>query len=101
MSRLNRFLISALAAAAIAAPALATSASAATLRWGSRADIYSLDPDSVPSTSNLAFLNHIYEGLIRYGPNFEIEPALATEWKLIDSKHWRFTLRKGVKFHDG
>ncbi|MDX0432021.1 ABC transporter substrate-binding protein [Sinorhizobium medicae] len=101
MSRLNRFLISALTVAAITAPALSTSASAASLRWGSRADIYSLDPDSVPSTSNLAFLNHIYEGLIRYGPNFEIEPALATEWKLIDDKHWRFTLRKGVKFHNG
>jgi len=101
MTRLNRFLISALTAAAIAAPLAVSSAGAATLRWGSRADIYSLDPDSVPSTSNLAFLNHIYEGLIRYGPNFEIEPALATEWKLIDNKYWRFTLRKGVKFHNG
>ncbi len=101
MTRLNRFLISALTAAAIVAPVLASPASAATLRWGSRADIYSLDPDSVPSTSNLAFLNHIYEGLVRYGPNFEIEPALATEWKLIDDRHWRFTLRKGVKFHNG
>lgn len=56
---------------------------------------------SIPSTSNLAFLNHIYEGLVRYGPDFQIEPALATEWKLIDGKTWRFTLRKGVKFHDG
>lgn len=101
MSRLNRFVASMLTAAAIALPAIATRADAATLRWGSRADIYSLDPDSVPSTSNLAFLNHIYEGLIRYGPNFEIEPALATEWKLVDNKYWRFTLRKGVKFHDG
>src|SRR5690606_24875602 len=101
MTRLNRFLISALTAAAIAAPLAVSSAGAAPLRWGSRVDIDSLDPDSVPSTSNLAFLNHIYEGLIRYGPNFEIEPALATEWKLIDNKYWRFTLRKGVKFHNG
>lgn len=96
MSRLNRFVVAALAAVVIGAPA-----SAATLKWGGRADIYSLDPDSVPSTSNLAFLNHIYEGLVRYGPNFEVQPALATEWKLVDNKHWRFTLRKGVKFHNG
>ena len=68
---------------------------------GSRADIYSMDPDSVASTSNLAFLNHIYEGLVRYGPDFKIEPALATEWKLVDNKYWRFSLRKGVKFHNG
>ncbi|MFT3998639.1 MAG: ABC transporter substrate-binding protein [Rhizobium sp.] len=96
MLHFKKVIIAALAAAAIAAPA-----DAATLRWGSRADIYSLDPDSVPSTSNLAFLNHIYEGLVRYDANFKIEPALATEWKLIDNKHWRFTLRKGVKFQNG
>ena len=96
MSRVKCFILAALTAAAIAAPA-----GAETLRWGGRADLYSLDPYSVPSTSNLAFLNHIYEGLVRYGPDFQIEPALATEWKLIDGKAWRFTLRKGVKFHDG
>src|SRR5581483_6208698 len=30
-------------------------------------------------------------------------PGLATEWKVdeADKKKWRFTLRKGVKFHDG
>jgi peptide/nickel transport system substrate-binding protein len=96
MSRMKSFILAALTAAAIAAPA-----SAETLRWGGRADIFSLDPYSVPSTSNLAFLNHIYEGLVRYDADFKIEPALATEWKLVDDKHWRFTLRKGVKFHDG
>src|SRR6202171_5696927 len=30
-------------------------------------------------------------------------PGLATEWRVDDSDKtkWRFTLRKGVKFHDG
>lgn len=96
MSGLKGFIVAVLTAAIVAAPA-----NAATLRWGSRADIYSLDPDAVASTSNLAFLNHIYEGLVRYGPDFKIEPALATEWKLINNRYWRFTLRKGVKFHNG
>ena len=96
MSRLKRIVLGAMVAVALTVPA-----SAETLRWGSRADIYSLDPDSVASTSNLAFLNHIYEALVRYDANFKIEPALATEWKLIDNKVWRFTLRKGVKFHNG
>src|SRR5580704_10126030 len=33
----------------------------------------------------------------------KLVPGLATEWKVdeSDKKKWRFTLRKGVKFHDG
>lgn len=33
----------------------------------------------------------------------KLVPGLATEWKPdpADPTHWRFTLRKGVKFHDG
>lgn len=61
-------------------------AQAETVKWGSPADIYSLDPNSIPSTSNLAFLNHIYEGLVRYDKTFQIEPALATSWELVDGR---------------
>lgn len=100
MKRMGRFMAAALTAAVITIPALSV-AESATLRWGGRADIYSLDPVSLASTSNLAFLNHIYEGLVRYDGEFKIEPALATKWELIDNKTWRFTLRKGVKFHNG
>ncbi|MFF3504712.1 ABC transporter substrate-binding protein [Streptomyces sp. NPDC003247] len=49
----------------------------------------------------------LYEGLTRYdlsktdGPA-EITAALATSWKVAeDRRTWTFTLRKGVKFHDG
>ena len=33
----------------------------------------------------------------------KLVPGLATEWKVddADKKKWRFTLRQGVKFHDG
>src|SRR3981081_3077222 len=33
----------------------------------------------------------------------KLVPGLATEWKVSDSDKtkWRFTLRQGVKFHDG
>lgn len=88
-------------AAALAISVSATALHAETVRWASRADIYSLDPNSIASTSNLAFLNHIYEGLVRYDANFQLEPALATEWELVDGKFWRFKLREGVTFHDG
>ncbi|WP_207630322.1 ABC transporter substrate-binding protein [Paracoccus xiamenensis] len=38
---------------------------------------------------------------MRYDKTFNLEPALATEWELVDGKFWRFKLREGVKFHDG
>ena len=49
--------------------------------------------------------NWIYEGLVRYGAGGAVEPALATEWASTvnsdGSETVRFTLRTGVKFHDG
>ena len=28
-------------------------------------------------------------------------PALAESWEILEPTHWRFHLRKGVKFHNG
>jgi peptide/nickel transport system substrate-binding protein len=80
---------------------LALPAQAATLKWGASRDIYSLDPYSYGDSYTLSFLNHIYEGLVRYDANLKIEPALAESWEAVSETVWRFHLRKGVKFHDG
>lgn len=44
-----------------------------------------------------------YEALIQYKPGTpELVPQLATEWKVSDDNlTYTFTLREGVKFHDG
>ncbi|MCG9657039.1 ABC transporter substrate-binding protein [Vibrio mediterranei] len=41
------------------------------------------------------------ETLINLSPTSEVEPMLATDWKQIDPLTWHFTIRQGVKFHDG
>lgn len=41
------------------------------------------------------------ETLIRLDPIGDPQPFLATEWKQLDPKTWRFVIRKGVTFHDG
>ncbi|MDH7787395.1 peptide/nickel transport system substrate-binding protein [Ochrobactrum sp. 19YEA23] len=74
---------------------------AETLKWGAARDIYSLDPYSYGDSYTLSFLNHIYEGLVRYDAELKIEPALAESWENVSETVWRFHLRKGVKFHDG
>lgn len=44
----------------------------------------------------------VWEPLVALGNDGEPKPALATEWHADnDSKVWTFTLRQGVKFHDG
>jgi nickel transport system substrate-binding protein len=44
----------------------------------------------------------MFEPLIRYGKNGEMQPCLATEWQLEDGgKRLRLKLRQGVTFQDG
>lgn len=44
----------------------------------------------------------IIEGLVWLDPQYDPRPALATAWTISpDGKTYRFTLRKGVKWHDG
>lgn len=46
-------------------------------------------------------LSHFYEGLVAFGPNMEIQPALSESWENPTDRVWRFQLRAGVRFHDG
>ncbi len=84
----------------IACSAVST-VTANTLKWGAARDLDSLDPYSYGSTFNLAFLNHVYEALIRYDDKFNITPALAESWEATSPTVLRFHLRQGVKFHNG
>jgi len=77
------------------------SAQAASLKWAAQNDILTLDPHSQNHATTNSILQHTYEGLTRYTKDYKIEPALAVSWKQLSDTHWRFNLRKGVKFHDG
>lgn len=85
----------------MAAATLAPAASAETVRWGAPRDIVSLDPYSYGDSYTINFLNHIYEGLVRFDRDLQIVPALAESWEIISPTTWRFSLRKDVKFHNG
>src|SRR5512137_922996 len=74
---------------------------AKTLRMANQGDPLSLDPHSLNETLQLTFLSNVYEGLVGYGKDLKVMPALATDWKQTAPTVWRFNLRKNVKFHDG
>ncbi len=90
-------------AVAFATAALATAlpAAAVTLKWAAQNDILTFDPHSQNHATTNAMVQHVYEGLTRYTKDFDIEPALATSWKMLSPTQVRFELRKGVKFQDG
>lgn len=41
------------------------------------------------------------ETLVNVDSDFNLSPSLATEWERTSDTSWEFTLRDGVKFHDG
>jgi peptide/nickel transport system substrate-binding protein len=43
----------------------------------------------------------VIESLTRLNEAGDVEPLLATNWKQENATTWRFTIRTGVKFHDG
>ncbi len=47
-------------------------------------------------------LEHMYDRLLDRDPKtLRPKPMLATGWKVINDTTWEFTLRQGVKFHNG
>jgi peptide/nickel transport system substrate-binding protein len=77
------------------------SAGAVTFKWAADGDAVSMDPYNVNESFTLGFTGNIYDGLVQRGKDLSIGPGLAESWKTPDPNTWEFTLRRGVKFHDG
>jgi len=88
-------------AIAIVASVLVCAAQAKPFHWASQGDPQTIDPHSQNELLTNSVNGQMYETLVNRGKKLEIVPVLATEWKQIDPLTWRFTLRQGVKFHDG
>ncbi|MEO7954695.1 MAG: ABC transporter substrate-binding protein, partial [Polaromonas sp.] len=74
---------------------------AKTFTWTASADALSMDPYSTNNSFTNAFMNNIYEALVRFSDKVQIEPALAESWSSVSPTVWRFKLRHNVKFHNG
>lgn len=72
-----------------------------TIIVGIHADIQNLDPHNFRHRETETVLRNIYDGLVTRGPDMQPVPELAETVTQIDDTTWEFTLRQGVKFHDG
>ncbi len=62
----------------------------------------SLDPHIAEGAGTREVLFNVFEGLVKPNSNGELIPAVASEYNINeDGTVYSFTLRKGVKFHDG
>lgn len=61
----------------------------------------SLNPVRATNVYNDAIMDLVYEGLFALDAQFEAQPVLCESWTTGDGVHWTFTLKSGVKCHDG
>jgi len=73
------------------------------LRIGAPGVASALDPGAALEGTNPLIARQVFDTLVAWREgSTEIEPALATRWSVSrDGLVWSFTLREGVKFHDG
>jgi peptide/nickel transport system substrate-binding protein len=90
-----------LLAALVSAAFIAVPAQAKTFKWASQGEIPTWDPHSQNNALANGIHASVYESLVYYNKKFELEGVLASAWKQVTPLNVRFTLRKGVKFHDG
>jgi peptide/nickel transport system substrate-binding protein len=105
-SRWNAVVASALVvAAAVAAPATALAQDRVKTKEvvvGLGAEPRTLMGVTIVDWTTNNMLEHIYDRLLdRDAKTLKPKPMLATAWKVVNDTTWEFTLRKGVKFHNG
>jgi oligopeptide transport system substrate-binding protein len=62
----------------------------------------SLDPVKDELISTYHVVQQVYDGLVGFDSNLRVVPGLAESWTVSrDGKHYVFTLRQNVKFHNG
>ena len=97
MTRIRPLSCAALVSAALAAGPV----TAEQIRLGADVDAGTLDPRVMRNTTAYRVNNLLYDGLVQLDASLQPKPDLAESWTNPEPTVWIFTLREGVKFHDG
>jgi len=65
------------------------------------AEATTMDPGRSTQVLTVNYFVNMYDTLTRWDTALQLQPGLATSWKTVNETTWEFTLRPGVKFHDG
>ena len=72
-----------------------------TITIGLDRPLTTLDPAMHRSRTVQAVVRNVFDGLTTRTQDMKVVPQLAESWEAVDRNTWRFTIRAGVKFHDG
>lgn len=64
-------------------------------------DANSLDPHTANDVPSGQVHTNVYDTLVKYDDNMELEPGLAESWEDVEEDVWHFNLVEGAEFHDG
>ncbi len=65
------------------------------------AEATTMDPGRSTQVLTVNYFYNLYDSLTRWDAALQLQPGLATSWRAVNDTTWEFTLRPGVKFHDG
>jgi peptide/nickel transport system substrate-binding protein len=86
-----------IAVAGVAAPARAQT----TVTIAQPAEATTMDPGRSTQVLTVNYFYNLYDSLTRWDTALALQPGLATSWRALNDTTWEFTMRAGVKFHDG
>ena len=82
-------------------PSAALAQSGAQITISQPAEATTMDPGRSTQVLTVNYFINLYDTLTRWDNALKLQPGLATSWKQVNDTTWEFTLRQGVKFHDG
>ena len=95
------WLVAALVLAIALAAAPAAAAPTGEVKIALAAEPNTFDPHLTVGRNSQIFIVNVFDGLTARDGQGNLVPALAESWKRVNPTTWQFTLRKGVKFHNG
>lgn len=74
----------------------------ALVNWGLSSDIVALDPTKAWDYSTSPVMLQTADTIVSLAPNAQdIEPNIASSWAEVSPTRYTYTIREGVRFHDG
>lgn len=71
------------------------------IKVGLSGTVTSVDPHFYNASPNNSIAMQIFDRLTERTAEGQLVEGLATKWEAVSQTKWRFTLREGVKWHDG